>query len=109
MIIRCSLCARKYSTRKTLSVCLAEIEDTTPRNPWQKKIPPKYCQGTLSPASLSVFDLASGKYYGKDGSVTVLAEFAGVYDDDELDALLLAKYGTTDRDLLARKCTILRV
>lgn len=54
-----------------------------------------------------IFDLRTGKFLAKDGKKLVaLEEFAGCWHPDEIDTYLRTTYGTTDRQILARKITL---
>lgn len=54
-----------------------------------------------------LFDLKAGKYLTKDGKAPVcLEQLAGVFGDNEVDLVLKAKYGSTDRASLATRVTI---
>lgn len=55
-----------------------------------------------------VFDSKHQRYWSKDGKQLVqLEEWAGVFNNEELVALLKDKYGSSDKWRYATRCTVL--
>lgn len=68
------------------------------------------CAGYYVLPQYRVFDLASKRYLTKDKSADVFTEaWAGIFDFHELDPVLQRRYGTSDRQIVARRATLLLV
>lgn len=68
------------------------------------------CTGYYYPPQYLIFDLATGKYLARgELRYTEVVEWAGVYDAHDLNLALEFTYGTFDRQIVARRATIILV